>query len=29
MRGRRLAAVVNDFGAVNIDAALVAENATG
>jgi cobalamin biosynthesis protein CobW len=28
-RGRRLAAVVNDFGAVNIDADLIAENADG
>ncbi len=28
-QGRRLAAVVNDFGAVNIDADLIAENAGG
>lgn len=28
-QGRRLAAVVNDFGAVNIDADLIAENADG
>jgi ABC-type multidrug transport system ATPase subunit len=27
--GRRLAAVVNDFGAINIDADLIAENADG